>query len=126
MSRWASGLVFIAALMGAAGVIEAASAAHQHPEPLLTTSSHFLMLDAAAAIGISAFGAHAARRSSWFYFAASILLAGGLLFGADLTVHAYTGTRLFPYAAPIGGTLTILGWLFTASAVIGCNLPRKQ
>ena len=34
--------------------------------------------------------------------------------GADLTARAFLGARLFPFAAPIGGSLTILSWLAVA------------
>jgi uncharacterized membrane protein YgdD (TMEM256/DUF423 family) len=42
--------------------------------------------------------------------------AGSALFAADLAAHALTGARLFPFAAPIGGSAMILSWLALAIA----------
>ncbi|WP_273725477.1 DUF423 domain-containing protein [Brucella gallinifaecis] len=41
----------------------------------------------------------------------SILIAGLALFCGDLFMRDMTGSRLFPMAAPTGGSLMILGWL---------------
>jgi len=38
------------------------------------------------------------------------------LFATDLTVRHYAGHRLFPFAAPTGGTLLIVSWLALAVA----------
>jgi uncharacterized membrane protein YgdD (TMEM256/DUF423 family) len=41
------------------------------------------------------------------------------LFGGDLSARALAGTRLFPMAALLGGTLLIFGWaLVTLAALI--------
>jgi uncharacterized membrane protein YgdD (TMEM256/DUF423 family) len=45
-------------------------------------------------------------------------IVGATLFGADLTVLQFLGHRLFPMAAPSGGTLMILSWLLLAVAAI--------
>ena len=42
---------------------------------------------------------------------AALLAAGLVLFCGDLFMRDMTGDRLFPLAAPIGGSLMILGWL---------------
>ncbi|HTJ01866.1 MAG TPA: DUF423 domain-containing protein [Methylovirgula sp.] len=124
MSGWPRALIAIAALMGAAGVIAAAASAHGTPAPLLDKAALFFLLDATAAIGICAAGLHATVRSSWFFLAASVLLVGSLLFGADLSMRSLTGDRLFPFAAPIGGTSMIVGWLLAAVAAIGGRFGR--
>ncbi|MEJ5079459.1 MULTISPECIES: DUF423 domain-containing protein [unclassified Ochrobactrum] len=41
----------------------------------------------------------------------AILLAGLALFCGDLFMRDMAGSRLFPMAAPTGGSLMILGWL---------------
>lgn len=125
MSGWARALIAIAALMGAAGVIAAAASAHGTPAPLLDKAALFFMLNGAAAIGICAAGLHATVRRSWFFIAASVLLAGELLFGADLSMRSLTGARLFPFAAPVGGTSMIVGWLLAAVAAIGGNFTKR-
>jgi uncharacterized membrane protein YgdD (TMEM256/DUF423 family) len=59
------------------------------------------------------------QRGMWFLGAAGLFLAGSVLFGGDLSVRALAGARLFPMAAPIGGTLLIFGWaLVTLAALI--------
>lgn len=118
MSRGAFVLMALASAAGAAGVIESATAAHGNPNPLLVTSSHFLMIDAAAAIAIAGFALNAPRGRLCFLIAAAILLCGGLLFCADLTTRVASGHRLFPFAAPISGTLMIVGWLVAAVAAL--------
>lgn len=125
MSGWAYILIALAAAMGAAGVIEAAAAAHGHVDPLLDKASQFLLLDAAAAIGFCAIGLHATARRSLFFLAASLLLAGGALFCGDLTLRSLTGARLFPMAAPIGGTTMIIAWIVAAAAAICGYLKRS-
>ena len=42
---------------------------------------------------------------------AALLAAGLVLFCGDLFMRDMTGDRLFPLAAPTGGSLMILGWL---------------
>jgi uncharacterized membrane protein YgdD (TMEM256/DUF423 family) len=116
--QWASCLVAIAALAGAAGVMEAAYAAHQSAEPLLQVSSHFLLLHAAAVIAIAGFAQSVPQKPGWMLGAASLILAGTIFFCSDLTVRALTGARLFPMAAPLGGSLLIIGWLATAATAL--------
>lgn len=41
----------------------------------------------------------------------ALLIAGLALFCGDLFMRDMTGNRLFPMAAPTGGSLMILGWL---------------
>ncbi|HEY1736604.1 MAG TPA: DUF423 domain-containing protein [Methylovirgula sp.] len=118
MSRGAYILMALASAAGAAGVIESAAAAHGNPDPLLVTSAHFLMIDAAASIAITGFALNVPRGRCCFLIAAAILLGGGLLFCADLSVHVFTGHRLFPFAAPVGGTLMIVGWLVASVAAL--------
>lgn len=48
--------------------------------------------------------------------AAAVLALGVALFCADLAAHHYLGHTLFPYAAPVGASLMILGWLALAAA----------
>jgi uncharacterized membrane protein YgdD (TMEM256/DUF423 family) len=126
MSRGAYVLMALASVAGAAGVIESAAAAHGNHDPLLPTSANFLMIDAAASIAITGFALNAPRGRLCFLIAAAILLGGGLLFCADLTTRAASGHRLFPFAAPIGGTLMIIGWVVAAVTAVCCVIaPRK-
>jgi len=60
------------------------------------------------------------RLELWFLIAATVLLVGTLLFCGDLSLRAFGGQRLFPFAAPIGGSLMIAGWLIAAATGIVC------
>lgn len=126
MSRSLYALMALAALAGAAGVIEAAVAAHRIADPHLSTAAHFLLLDATASIAIAAFARTSTAGNTGFVTAASILLCGGVLFCSDLSVRAFLGHRLFPFAAPIGGTLMIAGWLIAAATAFFCLLKSQR
>jgi uncharacterized membrane protein YgdD (TMEM256/DUF423 family) len=111
-------LTSVAALQGAAGVSLAAATAHVDANPLLATASQFLMIHAAAGLALAARAADPGlARPRLFAGAALALQAGVTLFSADLAARVYLGTRLFPFAAPMGGSLTILAW--TALAIWG-------
>jgi uncharacterized membrane protein YgdD (TMEM256/DUF423 family) len=43
---------------------------------------------------------------------------GGGLFAGDVSMRAFAGQRLFPMAAPAGGTILMIGWLILAVAAI--------
>jgi uncharacterized membrane protein YgdD (TMEM256/DUF423 family) len=101
----------IAALQGAAGVSLAGAAAHVEASPLLSTASQFLMLHAAAGLALAALLAQEAPNPGGLRAAVLALQAGVALFATDLVARVYLGGKLFAYAAPIGGGLTILAWL---------------
>ncbi len=50
------------------------------------------------------------------YLGGALLVIGLALFCGDLFMRDMTSDRLFPMAAPIGGSLMILGWLAVAVA----------
>ncbi len=45
-------------------------------------------------------------------------LLGSLLFAGDIALRALAGQRLFPMAAPTGGSLLIAAWLAFAVAAL--------
>ena len=98
-------LVLAAGLIGACGVALLAAAAHQGGGNLQTAAS-FMLFHASALLAIGLAGS---RRV--LGIAGIVMLAGVLLFCGDLVLRDLAGERLFPMAAPTGGTLTILGWL---------------
>jgi uncharacterized membrane protein YgdD (TMEM256/DUF423 family) len=117
MRKLALTAIALAGLAGGAGVTLSALSAHGTAGgPLLETSAHFLMLHAAAAIAVCGVVLAAPQYGAWFLVPAALFILGGSLFGADLATRALTGTRLFPMAAPIGGTLLIVGWGTVAAA----------
>jgi uncharacterized membrane protein YgdD (TMEM256/DUF423 family) len=122
-------LATIAALQGAAGVALAAAAAHAAAAQgsggaNLATASQFLMIHAAAGLGLAAFAQGLATPSRWFAGGAFLLQAGVTLFSGDLVARVYA-EKLFPMAAPIGGSATICAWLvlfaFFATQFIGLS-----
>jgi uncharacterized membrane protein YgdD (TMEM256/DUF423 family) len=124
MRKWACAAAAAAGLTGAGGIILAAAAAHGVPDPRLQTAANFLMLHAAAT-PVCGLALVLPQRGIWFLGAAGLFLSGSLLFGGDLSARALAGTRLFPMAAPLGGTLLIFGWaLVTLAALIVMRQPR--
>lgn len=105
----------VAGLQGAAGVSLAAAAAHVDANPLLATASQFLMIHAAAGLALAALTSGAAPLRRLIFGAAVGLQTGVTLFSADLAARVYLGAKLFPFAAPLGGSLTILSWLAIAA-----------
>ena len=105
-------------LAGAAGVAIAAMAAHAGGSHTQTASS-FLLAHAPALLAIGLVAATSLLRLSGY-----VLLAGVILFVGDLLARDFLGDRLFPYAAPIGGTLLILGWLLVFVSAFFRQQPR--
>lgn len=108
-------LAALAALIGAGGVALAAAAAHANGGDLANTASLFLILHAAAALGIAAH-ARLAASSRALLVIGFVMEAGAAIFAADLATRAFTGARLFPFAAPLGGSAMIMSWLALAIA----------
>ncbi len=106
-------LAALAALMGGAGVALAAAAAHADGGELGRTAALFLILHAAAALGIAAHARVAPSRA--LIVVGFAMEAGAALFAADLATHAFLGQRLFPLAAPIGGSTMMMSWLALAA-----------
>lgn len=106
--------ILAAGLTGAAGVALSAAAAHAGGGNTGTAASMLLM----HAPALLAVGLAGARRP--LKIGATILLAGVVVFSADLLLRDYAGTRFFPMAAPLGGMAMIAGWLVIAvSAALG-------
>jgi uncharacterized membrane protein YgdD (TMEM256/DUF423 family) len=118
-------LLVLAGLMGAAGMVLAAAAAHAAPGAALDSAAYMLLFHAVAVIAGVALLQHGLlwRPLSLLVLAAWVL--GAALFGGDLAMRAFAGHRLFPYAAPSGGTILIAAWLAFAGAAI-CALVRKS
>lgn len=119
MGRTTAIFAGIAAILGAIGVAEAAAAAHSVSNPLLKTASDFLIVNAAGIVALSAFAQTAAGPSRVLRIGIGILLFGTMLFGGELTSHVFFPHSPFVAAAPIGGSLTILGWLIGAAGIFG-------
>jgi uncharacterized membrane protein YgdD (TMEM256/DUF423 family) len=118
MRKWACAAAAAAGLTGAGGIILATAAAHGMPDPRLQTAAIFLMLHAAATLAVCGLALAMSQRGIWFLGAGGLFLSGSLLFGGDLSARALAGTRLFPMAAPLGGTLLIFGWASVTLAAL--------
>lgn len=110
MGSWALWNVGVAGLIGAAGVALAAVAAHRVADPSLATAALFLILHAGAAVALSAFAGGVPWPSA-LLGAASLMLFAAALFSGDVAARVLAEGRLFPMAAPLGGSLLILAWL---------------
>jgi uncharacterized membrane protein YgdD (TMEM256/DUF423 family) len=110
-------LLIYAGLCGAAGVGLAAAGAHGNDMSALTSPAYFLIMHATAAAAIIA-AATRAEHPGAFLLAALVLLIGVTLFSGDIAARTLWTVRLFPMAAPIGGSTMIIGWLLLSVASI--------
>ena len=116
MRRGASSLAALAALMGAAATALAAYAAHGSGSELGRTAALHLALTAAALLGVAAYVQDAGPRVA--LVAGYALAAGACIFSGDLAMRALYEVKLFPFAAPIGGSTMILAWAALAAAFV--------
>ena len=123
MRLWSLALVAIAGLLGAAGVGAAAGAAHGVAGDFLQTAANFLLFHASIVAAL-AIGGRVPRRG--FLIAASVLALGVAIFSGDLAMRATTSAKLFDYAAPLGGTLMIAGWLVLTIAALIAIARRDE
>ncbi len=110
--------VVLASLMGATGVVLAAAAAHSAPGAGLDSAAYLLLFHAVAILGASALALQGVLWAPAALVAMAGFVGGGALFAGDVSMRAFGGHRLFPMAAPTGGTLLILAWLVLAVAAI--------
>jgi len=103
-------LLSVAGLLGAAGVVMAAAAAHAGATRFFGPAAAMCLVHAPALLAIDA------RRPRLRLAAVATALLGGgtIVFSGDLAIRALTGHSAFAMAAPTGGTLMILGWLAVA------------
>ena len=117
-------LASVAALMGAAGVALAAAGVHASGGELASRGAVFLLLHAAAALAIAAQARVATDSARALVIVGFAMEAGAALFSAELAMRAFTGERIFPFAAPIGGSAMMIAWL--ALAIIFAAAVRRQ
>jgi uncharacterized membrane protein YgdD (TMEM256/DUF423 family) len=116
-------LVILAGIMGADGVILAAAAAHQGDPARLLPASSMLLFHAAAVLAAVALTERGIVHTKGGLAAAFGFVAASALFAGDLTLRHFAGQALFPFAAPVGGTLLIVSWLVLA---IAAAWPRRE
>lgn len=109
-------LIVLAGVMGADGVILAAASAHQPDAARLASASSMLLFHATAVLGTVALAEREIIRVRIGLVAAFGFVIATTLFAGDLSLRQFAGHRLFPFAAPTGGTLLIASWLALAVA----------
>ena len=111
-------LIILAGIMGASGVVLAALSAHGADASRLTTASSMLLFHAAAILSVVALAERSVVHARIGMAAGFGFVIAAALFAGDLTLREYAGHRLFPFAAPTGGTLLIVSWLALAVAAM--------
>ena len=119
---WVALLVAGAGLAGAAGVALAAVAAHRVASAAVAAAAQILMIHAAAVVGIVAVALRMAVARAWLGVA-SLMLAGAVLFGSDVALSGIAGVRLFPMAAPTGGSMLMAAWVALAAVGLWDRRP---
>jgi len=117
------GLIALAGLMGAGGVVLAALGAHGGDAALLQPASAMLLFHASAIMGTIALAGRGLVRSDVAIVAAAGFVVAAVLFSGDLTLRHFASHGLFPLAPPIGGTLLIVSWLALSLAAAW---PRRK
>ena len=115
-------LVILGGIMGADGVILAAVAAHQGDASRLGPASSMLLFHATAVLAAVALIERGIVSSKGGLIAAFGFVVASTLFAGDLCLRHFAGHALFPFAAPIGGTLLIVSWLVLA---VAAAWPRR-
>ena len=115
-------LIGLAALMGADGVILAALSAHQDHATQLEAASSMLLFHAPAVLAVVALAERGLIDRRIAIAAGFGFVVSAALFAGDLTLRQFAGHRLFPFAAPTGGTLLILSWLLL---LLAAAWPRR-
>jgi uncharacterized membrane protein YgdD (TMEM256/DUF423 family) len=105
-------LVLAGGLCGVFGVALSAAAAHLGG-PFTATAASFLLMHAPLFVAVGLLGS-----SRLLQGGAILLLIGLIVFSGDLLARDFLGFRLFPFAAPTGGTLLMLGWLTVAASAV--------
>ena len=111
-------VIIIAGLFGAAGIALAAAGAHAAPRAGLDSAANILLFHAVAILGGTALLLQGMLSRPLALIALAAWALGTILFSADIALRVFVGQRLFPMAAPTGGTILILGWLVLAAAAL--------
>jgi uncharacterized membrane protein YgdD (TMEM256/DUF423 family) len=116
-------LVILAGIMGADGVILAAATAHEGDAARLAPASSMLLFHAIAVLAAVALTERGIVHTKGGLAAAFGFVVASSVFAGDLCLRHYAGHALFPFAAPLGGTLLIVSWLVLA---IAAAWPRRN
>jgi uncharacterized membrane protein YgdD (TMEM256/DUF423 family) len=109
-------VIALAGLMGAAGIMLAAAAAHAASHAGLDSAAYMLLFHAAALLGGAALAQQGLLLRPLMLVVLIAWVVGAALFSGDIAIRAFAGHRLFAFAAPAGGIILIGGWLALAVA----------
>lgn len=115
---WDRALVVLAGLSGLMGIAASAAAAHTTGGGNLETAGRYLLLHAAALVGVVALAGTGLVHPTLGRSAGSLFVLGLVLFAGDLSWRVLRGGALLPMAAPTGGILLMLGWALLALAAL--------
>jgi uncharacterized membrane protein YgdD (TMEM256/DUF423 family) len=118
--------LFLAGVMGACGVGLAAAAAHGTSATGLDSAAWLLLFHATALLGAVSLVSQQLLWRPLALTAMACFVAGGALFAGDIAMRAFAGERLFPMAAPSGGTLLLVGWLLVAGAALAAMVVPQS
>jgi uncharacterized membrane protein YgdD (TMEM256/DUF423 family) len=118
--------LFLAGLMGVCGVGLAAAAAHGMSATGLDSAAWLLLFHATAVLGAASLVGQGQLWRPLGLAAMLCFVAGAALFAGDIALRAFAGHRLFPMAAPTGGTLLIIGWIVLAAAALAAMAAAPQ
>ncbi len=97
---------FLAVALGSAG-------SHMLKDPVakgwVSTATSYLLLHSIAVFALLAW-----RNIGLIRLSSALLLAGAALFSGSLYALAFGASHQVAIVAPVGGTLLLLGWAFTA------------
>lgn len=114
--RCAFGLQAVAGLVGAAGVMLAAAAAHKGGGDLTAIAATFAILHAGAICALTGVSLAVPRAAPALLAAGAIMAVGTVLFSGDLALGGLFALHPWPQAAPVGGTALIVAWLAVAGS----------
>jgi uncharacterized membrane protein YgdD (TMEM256/DUF423 family) len=115
---WDRALVVLAGLSGVLGIAASAAAAHTSGGANLETAGRYLLLHAAALVGVTALSGTGLIHPTIGRVAGTALVVGLVLFAGDLASRVLRGSPLAPMAAPTGGIVLMLGWALLALAAL--------
>jgi uncharacterized membrane protein YgdD (TMEM256/DUF423 family) len=112
-------ILFVSGLMGLSGVALAAAASHGGDTHFLGSASTMCL--AHAPVLLALYIGYGSFRTATL--AGLVLGLGTIIFAGDLVSRHFLGDRLFPFAAPTGGMLMMLGWICVA---VGAFFRRSR
>ena len=125
-TRLESALALWAALIGLCGVATAAAAAHLTSATSLNAAALILLSHAPAIIASLAASRSHLLNLRMGIIAAGLLALGATLFSSDIAFRVFSGTPLFPMAAPAGGFILMIGWGFLAFSALASLVQRVR